>query len=777
MLVKRKESSVVTQSTMAKTLEYRIGDASKIIDMLRSKLYTHRIRTIVQEYLCNARDACREAGQKDEDMRIEVHLPSAVSPVFKVRDYGVGISPERFEEVFILYGVSTKDTDEKMTGGFGIGAKSAWAYTDSFTVTSYYNGKKYVYVSHVGSRQEGGAEMFPVEDTDEENGVEISIPVKVELNSMSYQAVPVAFHRAQGKDVEEFELAFIRATLLWKNKPKVTSLTTEDPDELLLVNSMSLKWAGVYEDENFIVLDRYANFKASTALEPGVYADVDGIPYLINNAADPFMDGFHLFVKASQKDLEVLPSREDFANKELARELVVLATRKLESLAKNLFPTPEEIRSGRNDFKEGISKSSRERRFLWKLYGLRALYAKSHFYFPAGNYLDITGDYKEGNQPVALYEATLNSAKKITGVTLSRELDCAIGVGNTEHLLVILSNASLRQARGISATGQVDEKLRGKIRFCMLDRGFKKAYYCGLNNWCGEKDEPKPGLFTEAALRELYPNVMLEDELVSLKKEKIFTEKTKIFSKDIFVHIAVTDTAPDGEFRAKILSQLQNDSKVKTVYWEDYAKTDCKHMLFFLSKIKGFSKAGVFFAKLNKSSQKAVCGNPIFTPLSALWADNSQHSNFVHALKICCSWKIEYNLKSNHFYDFLLGMFYVAEDKKIKSRLVAIDSGFQELVTQYEEYVQSLWLLKTRKDFHLAFLRKNSFKENQSVLSILSDAKYKEVYGGKIKFLDLFEKHFTLETYSRRSIFDDPALLKKIINSTYLYQKLRGRIS
>src|SRR5688572_3249633 len=95
-----------TNATDAKSHDFKIGDASKIITILRKHLYSNPIQTLVQEYISNARDACKEARVEE---RIDVTVPTGKAPVFKVRDYGVGISPERIASVFVQFGASTKD--------------------------------------------------------------------------------------------------------------------------------------------------------------------------------------------------------------------------------------------------------------------------------------------------------------------------------------------------------------------------------------------------------------------------------------------------------------------------------------------------------------------------------------------------------------------------------------------------------------------------------------------------------------------------------------------
>ena len=176
----------------SKSLNFGISDVRLVVDIL-SKLYAYPIRTLVQEYICNGRDAMREAGTWAK-LPIEITVPNTLDPVFKVRDFGVGISPDRMENIFVNYGSSTKRNTNTQTGGFGIGAKSAFSYTDSFTVTSYYNGVRYLYVAHLGD--EGGVNLVSKQNTSLPNGVEISIGVKP-------------------KDISEFRNAVQRCVRFW----------------------------------------------------------------------------------------------------------------------------------------------------------------------------------------------------------------------------------------------------------------------------------------------------------------------------------------------------------------------------------------------------------------------------------------------------------------------------------------------------------------------------------------------------------------------------------
>jgi len=123
-----------SQEVTSRKMTIRSQDMHIIINILRSKMYSNPIRTICQEIMSNARDAHREYGNPNTP--IEIKLPDKYDPTFYIKDFGVGITPDRMWDVFINYGASTKRNDNIETGGFGLGAKSPFAYTDQFSIIS-----------------------------------------------------------------------------------------------------------------------------------------------------------------------------------------------------------------------------------------------------------------------------------------------------------------------------------------------------------------------------------------------------------------------------------------------------------------------------------------------------------------------------------------------------------------------------------------------------------------------------------------------------------------
>ena len=142
-------------------------------DILSSKLYSNPILAIVRELCTNAYDS-HKAAEK-EDVPIKINLPSYMEPNFIIRDYGIGLSKEDVMEMYTTFFSSTKSDSNDFTGCFGLGSKTPFSYTSSFSVNSYWNGTKYYFIA---TKKDGLPHIFFVkeESTDECNGLEISIP-------------------------------------------------------------------------------------------------------------------------------------------------------------------------------------------------------------------------------------------------------------------------------------------------------------------------------------------------------------------------------------------------------------------------------------------------------------------------------------------------------------------------------------------------------------------------------------------------------------------------
>ena len=155
---------------------FSIQDTGMIFDILRNKMYSNPILAICREISCNARDAHREVGKAE--VPIHIHLPNSLEKYYKIRDFGPGISPDRMANIFIKYTASTKRDDNIQTGGFGLGAKTPFSYSDTFTILTNHDGIRYQYSCNIDETRVGKLMLLSQTSTDDQNGTEIQIPVQ-----------------------------------------------------------------------------------------------------------------------------------------------------------------------------------------------------------------------------------------------------------------------------------------------------------------------------------------------------------------------------------------------------------------------------------------------------------------------------------------------------------------------------------------------------------------------------------------------------------------------
>ena len=178
-----------------------------ILGILRNQLYSDKVLAVLREYTCNAVDAHTQAGCPERP--IEVILPNAMNPFIKIRDFGDALTDQEIQDVYAFYGESTKRNTNDQIGMLGIGSKAAFAYGDNFVINSFIDGKKHVYNAFIDPSQVGQISKLQVEDTDEENGIEIVVPVNdddaAEFKSKAYDLFKWFKVRPIVKGVDEFK--------------------------------------------------------------------------------------------------------------------------------------------------------------------------------------------------------------------------------------------------------------------------------------------------------------------------------------------------------------------------------------------------------------------------------------------------------------------------------------------------------------------------------------------------------------------------------------------
>ena len=154
-------------STYSTTIDPK--DLDFITTILTTNLYSNPEESFIREIVSNAWDSHVEAGNTDTPVIIKIQNNS----IF-IRDYGTGISPERFKSTFLNIGSSTKRSSNKYIGAYGIGRLSGLACSNTVYFTSYYNGTMYSYVMSKISNKIEVTKLYE-EPTTENNGLSVAL--------------------------------------------------------------------------------------------------------------------------------------------------------------------------------------------------------------------------------------------------------------------------------------------------------------------------------------------------------------------------------------------------------------------------------------------------------------------------------------------------------------------------------------------------------------------------------------------------------------------------
>lgn len=179
-------------TNISNSVEFTLSAANgnKLIKMLSSFLYTDKEYAVVSELAANGVDAHRMVGK--ETVPIQFNLPTLVESDVVVRDFGPGMSEENLFKYLTQFGESSKQGDENAIGFYGIGSKSVASVSDTWSITSYYEGK--MIKLEVFVNEEGSLALSKVfEGKTEETGLEVRIPVETDKHRVWEAAAKKAF--------------------------------------------------------------------------------------------------------------------------------------------------------------------------------------------------------------------------------------------------------------------------------------------------------------------------------------------------------------------------------------------------------------------------------------------------------------------------------------------------------------------------------------------------------------------------------------------------------
>ena len=192
--------------------QFKMKTSRKAFQIL-SDLYSDKPLAIVRELGCNASDSMVAAGKAGQPFHI--HLPNPMEPWLAIQDFGTGISHEDIYNIYTVYFESTKTNTNSQIGCLGLGSKSPFCYSDNFVVTSIHNGIKSIYNAFFNESNTPAIALMSKENTKEDNGVAIQIPVKRDDFTSFQNAVQKAFRFFDVKPT------ISGGTINWKNESPI----------------------------------------------------------------------------------------------------------------------------------------------------------------------------------------------------------------------------------------------------------------------------------------------------------------------------------------------------------------------------------------------------------------------------------------------------------------------------------------------------------------------------------------------------------------------------
>lgn len=181
------EQRAVTTAGTQQVKAFSIKANGKAFKVLIDGLYSDKIKSVIRELWTNAYDAHVMADNVAQPF--ECHLPNTFEPFFSVRDYGISMTHAGVMNLYSTVFESSKEGTNEQVGKLGLGSKSPFAYTDTFTVTAWMDGEKRLYSAFIGEDYIPQIAHMLTEPSDEPEGIEVSFPVKMaDINSFAVAA-------------------------------------------------------------------------------------------------------------------------------------------------------------------------------------------------------------------------------------------------------------------------------------------------------------------------------------------------------------------------------------------------------------------------------------------------------------------------------------------------------------------------------------------------------------------------------------------------------------
>lgn len=352
MKVSKKSSS---EKTIAGSKNFQIAVNDTMFDLLSNNLYQHIELAIIRELSSNAVDATKTMPNAKQ---YEVALPTKENLIFSVQDFGIGMTEKQIYDNYCTYGASTKSNSNVEIGGFGLGSKSPFAYTNTFFIESSKNGIKNYFKAY---RNEKGQRQVVLQKSEKSNetGTKVYFSVK--------EDDAIVFI----KEAAHFYAFFEHTPNIINGKANLIDYFSDNIAYYKYTEKEYFCLKNFIKNSGFIKFNKNLNLDRvmTRLLSDECYIDIEGILYKVDNWKDCctnktlekykslnlYLDRTTCILKANIGEVTLMPSREtvviDDKTKKFIEKNINLA---IDNYIGNIFDSDDNMLISNKLFHAGI---------------------------------------------------------------------------------------------------------------------------------------------------------------------------------------------------------------------------------------------------------------------------------------------------------------------------------------------------------------------------------------------------------------------------------------